>query len=154
MVLPSRFMAVSGVGISETSPINAFDNALQDSGLGDYNVVPVSSIIPKEAVEVDRLDPEPGSIVFVVMARAEGHGGQRLSVGLAWTKPEGHLGIVMEFRRTDSERGAGRAFLERSVREASKVRGLPDSEIRFLETSLDVPEGSFGCAICCLALTL
>ncbi|MFQ5951146.1 MAG: pyruvoyl-dependent arginine decarboxylase [Candidatus Geothermarchaeales archaeon] len=154
MLLPSRYATVSGVGVSETSPLNAFDNALQDCELGDYNLVPVSSIIPKEAVRVDRLDLEPGSIVFVVMAKAEGYGGQKLSAGLAWAKPEGRIGIVMELHRVDPKEETTQELLEKDVREASKARGLPDSEIRFLETSLDVPNGHFGCVICCLALTL
>ena len=153
MLLPSRYAAVSGVGVSEISPLNAFDTALRECGLGDYNMVPVTSIIPEDAVEVNRLDLEPGSIVFVVMARADGHGDQNLSAGLAWTKPEGHIGVVMELQLVDSERGATRDLLEKNVREASRARGLPDSDIRFLEISLRVPRRHFGSAICCLALT-
>ena len=48
MELPSKVILTSGVGIGATK-LNAFDNALLNAGIGNFNLSPVSSVIPPKA---------------------------------------------------------------------------------------------------------
>jgi len=95
-LLPKKYFVVSGKGLSKVSSLNAYDRALLDAGIGNYNLVPVSSIIPPGAEEIEPVELPPGSIVFVVMAKAEGEGGT-ISAGVAWyNSREEECGFVVE----------------------------------------------------------
>jgi pyruvoyl-dependent arginine decarboxylase len=45
---------VNGIGKSQY-PLVAFDNALRNAGIGDFNLVKVSSIIPASCVYQERI---------------------------------------------------------------------------------------------------
>lgn len=45
MLKTNRYTLVSGVGSGNTE-LNAFDNALYNAGVGNYNLIKVSSILP------------------------------------------------------------------------------------------------------------
>ena len=47
--LYKNYTIVSGVGKGLTS-LSAFDNALLNAGVGDYNLVKVSSILPAKCI--------------------------------------------------------------------------------------------------------
>ncbi|MFQ5710999.1 MAG: pyruvoyl-dependent arginine decarboxylase [Candidatus Geothermarchaeales archaeon] len=152
---PKGFFITGGVGISSTSSLNAFDNALKDAGLSDYNLIPVSSIIPGNAEEIEPLGFEKGSIVFVVMGRCHGNQGDDLTAGIAWAKAkDGSVGMVMEYDGRGVNAEAARVELERRVKEAFAVRGLEAGEVSHHLEMLRVPEGSHGCAVACLVFTL
>jgi len=72
MELPTRIILTSGIGIGSTK-LNAFDNALLNAGIGNFNLLSVSSIIPPKAKIIyltkdnrEKLLPEIGSIVPIV----------------------------------------------------------------------------------------
>jgi len=48
MELPTRIILTSGIRIGSTK-LNAFDNALLNAGIGNFNLLSVSSIIPPKA---------------------------------------------------------------------------------------------------------
>jgi hypothetical protein len=52
--VPSRFFVTSGKGINKTSELNAFDLALLQAGIGEQNLVNVSSVLPIGVRQVDR----------------------------------------------------------------------------------------------------
>jgi arginine decarboxylase len=64
IILPTRYTLVSGIGYSN-SQINAFDAALINAGIGDLNLVKVSSIIPPGATRVNAIDIPGGSILHI-----------------------------------------------------------------------------------------
>jgi arginine decarboxylase len=47
---PSRFILVKGVG-EATTKLNAFDRALQQAGVGNYNLIRLSSILPPKVTQ-------------------------------------------------------------------------------------------------------
>ena len=80
----------SGVGSGPT-PLAAFDAALRDAGVENYNLIPLSSVIPAHAtIQRDRLAPrsdEYGHRLYVVMARSEtAEVAQAAWAGLGWTQ--------------------------------------------------------------------
>lgn len=45
-LVPSQFFITSSSAVSEVSGLNAFDRALANAGIGEQNLVSVSSVIP------------------------------------------------------------------------------------------------------------
>ena len=52
-LVPSKFFTVRGSAVSKTSDLNAFDIALLKAGIGEQNLVSVSSVIPEGAYRKD-----------------------------------------------------------------------------------------------------
>jgi arginine decarboxylase len=91
---------VWGVGEGRTS-LGSFDRALSEANIHNYNLVSLSSVIPKDAAVVERGALEAGrwdvgDVLAVVMARETGsEPGETVAAGLGWlTAEEG--GVFME----------------------------------------------------------
>ena len=85
MFCPSKFKIVKGVGKS-LYPLVAFDIALQNAGIGDYNLVKVSSILPAGCMYTENIDMIKGSILYAAYASSTISFGQSSSVGVAIAK--------------------------------------------------------------------
>ncbi len=88
-LVPSKVFLTKGVGVHRER-LQSFELALRDAGLGRYNLVPVSSILPPGCRTIARSEGEstlrPGQILFVVMARKDSNEPHRMlaaSVGMA-----------------------------------------------------------------------
>jgi len=90
-----RYFVTTGKGESDTSKLNAFDRALMDAGIGQCNLVQVSSILPPNATETKPVEIPPGTITHCVLARRDGAQGDTISAGIAWAKLNNY-GIVAE----------------------------------------------------------
>ena len=112
--VPEQLWLTSGVAEGETE-LNAFDNALLRARIGNYNLIKVSSIVPKGAV-VAETGPSiaEGAIVPAVWGKAvSATPGERIAscVGLGLSKDS--FGIIMEY--------AGRASADDAEREVRKM---------------------------------
>jgi arginine decarboxylase len=101
-LLPNRLFLTHGVGVHRER-LESFEFALRDAGLGCYNLVHVSSILPPGCMIVTRAEGErhlhPGQILFVVMARKESNEAHRMlaaSVGLAVPRDRNEYGYLSE----------------------------------------------------------
>lgn len=97
MFCPNKFKIVKGVGKSKY-PLVAFDCALQDAGIGDYNLVKVSSILPASCQYTLDIDMPKGSILYAAYATTTVSLGQSSGVGVAVAKaklPEEN-GVIFE----------------------------------------------------------
>lgn len=149
--LPKYFFITGGTALSPISTLNAFDEALMKAGIAQCNLVPVSSILPSEAIEVKYVPLTPGAIVFTIMARIDGKEGDTLSAGVAWTKginDEGvRYGLVVEAYGKKS-REEIRDELKSKILRMAEVRKMSVSEIKFrIECINCVPENMYGSAI-------
>ncbi|MBI1246235.1 arginine decarboxylase, pyruvoyl-dependent [bacterium] len=88
-LVPSKVFLTNGVGVHREQ-LQSFELALRDAGLGCYNLVPVSSILPPGCKIITRAEGErelrAGQILFTVIARKESKEPHRMlaaSVGLA-----------------------------------------------------------------------
>ena len=112
---------VSGTGTGPTTTA-AYDAALLSAGVGNFNLVSVSSVVPPGAtVEVDGTAPDLGTAgdrLTVVQARAVG---DRVAAALSWARGDDGRGLFYEGTAqgpgVDDER-----LRERALREAE--RGL------------------------------
>ncbi len=153
-IFPRRYFATSGRGVSRASILNAFDEALKDARLWNYNLVPVSSIIPENAEEVDPPVLPPGSIVFVVMSKMTGRGGEPIVAGIAWAEGVDaggrRYGCVVEANGSNEEEVGKR--LTSMLDEMCRSRGLRVVKKGRRIESMVVPEGHYGCVVAAVAL--
>jgi arginine decarboxylase len=84
-------------------PLNAFDGALLNSGIGNTNLVKMSSIIPPGALLIDPLPIPYGALVPVAYASiTSSMKGQTISAAVAAAFPEDQSmpGLIMEYSAT------------------------------------------------------
>ena len=144
-LLFTKYFIVTGKGISEISPLNAFDKALMDAGIAQCNLVCVSSIIPKDAREIDPVKIPAGNITFVVMAKENGNGGELISAGVGIAICKEH-GLVAEAFGKMSEEDLKRE-LDRKLKEMVSARNFSTQEVKYKTISLKVPEGKYGSVV-------
>src|SRR5947209_5640402 len=95
--LPTKFFVTSGKAVSKVSDLNAFDEALQNAGLAEQNIVSVSSVLPIGIKAVRRRDLPMGAITHCVLAQQRGGEGERISAGIAFGfRDDGSGGYVAE----------------------------------------------------------
>ncbi len=85
-----RIKIASAVGHGPTE-LGAFDAALRNAGVENYNLIPLSSIIPAggvlERTPIGTLSTEYGHRLYVVMARHQTtRVGEEVWAGLGWTQ--------------------------------------------------------------------
>ena len=129
------------------SVLNAFDNALLSAGIGNINLVRVSSIVPP-GVEIIPLPPvKPGALVPTAYAAMTSDVPNEVvvaAVGYALPHDPTKPGVIMEYHdRTD------RQTAEQAVRamlvEAFQVRGEPIRELEVVAVEHRVEKA--GCAL-------
>jgi len=158
-MIPKAFFVTSGVGIG-LDQAGAFDLALRNAGIGECNLVAVSSILPANAVEMERSTVEvtPGKIYFCVMSRADGKSGENIGAGIgyAWMGRENEhgeeqreFGIICEHHGHYS-----REFLAEKMQEKLyKMAEIRDKKIvkkKFAVESVEVESGKFGSVVAAL----
>ena len=60
--MPTCYFLTAGRGEASTE-LNAFDAALLDAGVGDTNLIKMSSILPPGALEIEILPLKKGSFI-------------------------------------------------------------------------------------------
>ena len=97
--IPKYFFFAKGASEGYT-PLNAFDGALIDAGIGAFNLVKVSSIIPPRCQEKEGLVIPPGSLVPTAYASIISDiPGELISAAVAAALPEDveRPGLIMEY---------------------------------------------------------
>ena len=93
---------IASATASGPTPLGAFDAALQKAGVENYNLIPLSSVIPPgselERVRISSPPSEYGHRLYVVLANQEAClVGEEAWAGLGWTQePESGRGLFVE----------------------------------------------------------
>lgn len=126
----SRFVVRCGVGTGP-HPLNAFDAALVDSGVGDFNLIKVSSILPPAAIRGETIPLIAGSRLPIAYgAETTTKRGRRVSAAIGIGVPEDGStnGVIMEFHGFVPENEA-RDIITEMTQEAMRVRNKKYKEI-------------------------
>lgn len=104
---PQFYKIVSGIGKSKF-PLSAFDNALRNAGIGDYNLVKVSSILPSECTQCENIPTGKGHILYAAYATATVRYGQtaETAVAVAVPKTNEESGVIFETTSFDIDNSA------------------------------------------------
>src|SRR5262245_41919286 len=132
--------------------LNAFDNALLAAGIGNINLVRISSILPP-GVE---LGPLPrlklGAIIPTAYAvQTSEVPGEVIAAAVGWARPvdPDKNGVIMEFHDKATREEAERAIVE-MLEEAFRVRGEPIRDMQVFAAEHRVERT--GCAVAAVAL--
>ena len=143
-------VATAGVGCT---PKSAFDDALFHGGIHNFNLIPLSSVIPPEAsiivTETYTGEIMPGTMQPVVMAHYSSEKpGQVISAGIGW-KLASEGGVFVEISGPWDGKTT-EAKLEASVDELARRRQnwnwLQPSQTQVMETTV---EDKAACALVC-----
>ncbi|MBE3574168.1 MAG: arginine decarboxylase, pyruvoyl-dependent [Firmicutes bacterium] len=148
---PNVFKIGSGAAAGPT-PLNAFDNALLASGVGNLNLVRVSSILPPHCEQDQGLVIPPGSLVPTAYASLVcDKAGQEIGAAVAIGRTKDSYGVIMEYSGYCSREQA-EATVTEMVRAGFRQRGIEPVEILVRGSSIVVPEGQAACAFACVSL--
>jgi arginine decarboxylase len=129
---PTHYFLVCGASEGFTS-LNAFDGALLRAGIGDTNIVKMSSIVPPRCQLISPVPLPPGSLVPTAYASITSDvPGQIIASGVAVALPKEtqYAGLIMEY----SGRGS-KAEIEEMVRQmALEGMKLRKREIKDLKS--------------------
>lgn len=134
---------------SAPTEMSSYDAALADANVHDYNLVPISSVIPADAsVEAVGTASDLGPVGYgltVVQARATS-ADKSVSAALAWARSEEGLGLVYEAAGTESpERARERA--ERGLEAGKELREWSFGETESVVREATPAEGEFATAV-------
>ena len=146
-------MAAATAGHAEGgTSLNAFDNALLAAGIGNVNLIKISSILPPDVPVIELPKIKPGALVPTAYAAVTSEvPGQTVAAAVGYAVPDDPAknGVIMEFHgvatRDEAER-AIRAMLD----EAFRTRGEAIHEMRIFATEHTVER--IGCALAAITL--
>src|SRR5262245_21911612 len=134
------------------TPLNAFDNALLAAGIGNVNLIKVSSIVPPEVDIVDLPAIKPGALVPTAYAALTSTTpGQIIAAAVGYALPVDptKAGVIMEFHDV-TDRGTAEAAIRGMLAEAFRVRGEAIREVKVVAVDHRVERA--GCALAAVAL--
>src|SRR2546428_7242436 len=119
-------MAAATVGHAEGgTPLNAFDNALLAAGIGNINLIKVSSILPPDVPVIELPKIKPGALVPTAYAAMTSEvPGQTVAAAVGYAVPDDPAknGVIMEFHGIATQDEAERA-IRAMLDEAFRIRG-------------------------------
>ena len=146
-------MAAATAGHAEGgTTLNAFDNALLAAGIGNINLIKVSSILPPDVPVIELPKIKPGALVpTAYAAMTSDRPGDVVAAAVGYAVPDDPAknGVIMEFHGV-----AGRAEAERQIHamldEAFRVRGelVKDRRVVAVEHTVE----RIGCALAAITL--
>jgi arginine decarboxylase len=146
-------LAAATAGHAEGGTVlNAFDNALLAAGIGNINLLKVSSILPPEVPVVDLPKIKPGALVPTAYAAIMSETpGETIAAAIGYAVPDDPAknGVIMEFHGVASQDEAARQ-IRAMLEEAFRVRGdtIVDSRIVAIEHRVE----RIGCALAAITL--
>lgn len=147
---PTKFALVSGTSEGSTR-LNAFDHALLNAGVGNCNLLKVSSILPPGAKQVAKINIPPGSLVPIAYGSLSADIPGELiaaAVGVGICDQDNY-GVIMEYSGRTSKDEAEKQ-IKRMVEEAFAGRGLKLS--RLLVQAVEHKVENIGCAFAAVVL--
>lgn len=134
---PKKIWLTAGAAEGE-HPLTAFDKALLAAGIGNLNLIRVSSILPPQCELVERLDIPPGSLTPTAYGSiVSEQPGTRLAAAVAVGFSKDTYGTIMEFSGHCSAQEA-EAKVIAMVKEAFAERGLALIDIKTASAEITV----------------
>lgn len=153
MLVPSKFFITRSKAVSKVSDLNAFDKALISAGIGEQNLVSVSSVIPIGAECVDICEMPMGAITHCVLAQMRGCEGETIAAGIAYAfRKDGNGGYVAEGHIHGSADSL-KEILSWKMDEMARIRGVEFDDIHFVAEELEIPVDHYGCCVAALVFT-
>lgn len=145
-------MTISVVWGTGTAPTEmaAYDAALADAGVHNYNLVTVSSVIPADA-DVEAVGSAPdlgpaGNRLTVVEAHANAAGPRHVSAALAWAKSEAGPGLFYEVAG-ETDAADVEARVRTGIEAGMDLRDWSFDDATVRATSTEADAGEYAAAV-------
>ncbi len=145
--VPTKFFVTSGKAVSKVSDLNAFDEALQNAGLSEQNIVSVSSVLPIGIRRVRQRDLPMGAITFCVLAQQRGGEGETISAGIAYGSRDDGLGGYVAEGHMHGTKKSLQEVLEWKMGEMAKMRGIKFRHLEYRIEELSTPMDHYGACL-------
>ena len=129
LITPASYTLAVGAAAGPT-PMNAFDNALLVAGIGNVNLMKVSSILPPGAKFVESLEIPPGSLVptaYCTWTSEIPNEPIAAAVGVGLSRDS--FGVIMEYAGTGTREYA-ESEVSRMLEAAFQQRQMKLHELR------------------------
>jgi arginine decarboxylase len=146
-------MAAATAGHAEGgTPLNAFDNALLAAGIGNINLLKVSSILPPDVGVVELPKIKLGALIPTAYAAITSDvPGERVAAAVGYAIPDDPAknGVIMEFHGVAS-RGEAERQIDVMLAEAFRIRGevMKEKKVFAVEHTVE----RVGCALAAITL--
>ncbi len=146
---PKKFFVTSGSASGENH-LNAFDNALLKAGIGNLNLLKVSSILPPGVQYCPEIDIPPGSLIPTAYSRIISDApGETISAAVGVGLSQDTFGVIMEYSGK-----CGKDYAEETIRQMLKnafdARGMELVGVKIASTDYRVE--TIGCALAAVPL--
>lgn len=142
--IPKKFFVTSGCAEGD-SELTAFDGALLKAGIGNINLLKVSSILPPGAQFAPRLELPPGALVPTAYgAIVCTEPGTTIAAAIAVGLSESSFGIIMELVGKLTRQEAEEK-IQSMVQESFAMRKMELKEIKISAVEHTVQK--IGCAV-------
>ncbi|MCD6570831.1 MAG: arginine decarboxylase, pyruvoyl-dependent [Deltaproteobacteria bacterium] len=151
IMTPTKYFMVKGRSEGFT-PLNAFDGALLDAGIGNTNLVKMSSICPPHAQEIAPIALPHGALIPVAYGSIQSSNpGEVIAAGvaIALSEDEDHAGLIMEYAAISSKKEVEKTAIQ-MAEQGMKMRDKPIKEIKSLAVEHTVKR--CGCAFAAVVL--
>jgi arginine decarboxylase len=146
-------MAAATAGHAEGgTTLNAFDNALLAAGIGNINLIKISSILPPDVPVLDLPKIKPGALIPTAYAAATSETpGETVAAAVGYAIPDDPAknGVIMEFHGVATKAEAERQ-IHGMLEEAFRVRGetIRERGVAAVEHTVE----RIGCALAAITL--
>lgn len=146
---PKKYKIVAGSAEGSTL-LNAFDNALLKAGIGNVNLLRISSILPPDSVYVPDLFLPPGALVPTAYGHVSSDNkGEIIAACIGIGLSENSFGVIMEYAAVGSREQA-EGSVRRMLSDAFALRELTLADVKLASTEHVVDK--IGCAFAGVAL--
>lgn len=124
-MIATKYKIGSGVGKSMNHLVS-FDKALISAGVGNYNLVRLSSILPADCELTDKIDLPEGSLLPTAYSTISSNKkGDRLvsTIGVGIPVDENNVGVIMEYSAIGQSSEDALDTLSDMIEEAFDERG-------------------------------
>ncbi|HEV8472986.1 MAG TPA: arginine decarboxylase, pyruvoyl-dependent [Methylomirabilota bacterium] len=146
-------MAAATTGHAEGgTTLNAFDNALLAAGIGNINLIKISSILPPEVPVIDLPKIKLGALIPTAYAAVTSETpGERIAAAVGYAVPDDPAknGVIMEYHGVATREEAERQ-IHAMLDEAFQVRGELVREKKVFSVEHTVER--VGCALAAITL--
>lgn len=153
MEIYKNYCLVYGKG-KDTCKIGSFDSALIDAGVGNYNLVKISSILPPQCQHIDNIVATPGSILHTAYIAKTTKKSERIAVAIAVAIPKDrkNCGVIIKhsLKGTQTEAEEIAVLLAKS---AMGKRGVSVSHVEVIGSEVQGDDTCYSTAFAGLALS-
>lgn len=144
------FFVTAGKASSKVSDLNAFDLALLSAGIGEQNVVSVSSTLPSGIKRIPPCEITRGAILFCVLAKESGNEGETISAGIAYGFRDDEEGGYVAEGHLKGDKKSLKEVLKWKLDEMAKLRDVEIRRANYKIVELRVPFDHYGSCVAAL----